>query len=360
MKLKNYQRKNLLKKLLLIFFNLIFLCSFNSCTKNNFYESKQLIFGTILEIKFFNTDSITANIATEEIVTKLNSLNNLLHPWNKSSIYDLNQKLKENKIFISHDYETLKIILQKALEYENKTFHFFNPAIGKMIKLWGFHQDPIVGLIPISRDIQEVLISKPNLDQLSFFDDQQSISSSNDNILVDLGGFIKGYSLDLIHEILLKNNIENALINFGGNILALGKPSNRNWEIAIQSPWSSSLIAKLNLEPGSAIGTSGDYQKYFILNGKKFSHLINPFTGTSDNLYSSATVLIENEVDTGIKSDVYSKPLYFSNDPKKMAQKLNISNFMVTDHDRNIFISKALHQKIKFVNEYEYKTITVY
>lgn len=360
MKLKNYRRNNLLKKLSLTFFNFIFLCTFNSCAKNNFYENKQLIFGTILEIKFFDIDKDTAENATKEIVSQLNELNNLLHPWNESAIHNLNQNFENKRISISENYSTLKTILQKALDYENHTFHFFNPAIGKIIKLWGFHQDHITGEIPNPKEIQDILNSKPSLSQLSFSDREKIISSSNNKVLVDLGGFIKGYSLDKIQEILNSYHIENALINFGGNILALGKPSNRNWEIAIQSPWNSSLIAKLNLKSGSAIGTSGDYQKYFTLNEKRFSHLINPFTGSSDNIYSSATVLIENKVDTGIKSDVYSKPLYFSKEPNKIAQELNISDFMVTDHDHNIFISKSLYQKLKFVNDHEYKTITVY
>ena len=105
------------------------------------------------------------------------------------------------------------------------------------------------------------------------------LKSNNKNIQIDLGGYAKGYALDQAKKILKNNNVNNALINIGGNILAFGKYGERNWVVGIQNPRKPNVLATIALKPGWAIGTSGDYQRYIMVNNQRYSHLINPKTG---------------------------------------------------------------------------------
>ena len=102
---------------------------------------------------------------------------------------------------------------------------------------------------------------------------------SQPRVKLDLGGYAKGYALDRAAEILKSQGIHNALINIGGNVLALGTHGTRPWRVGIQHPRKPGPLATLELRDGEAIGTSGDYQRYFELDGKRYCHLIDPRTG---------------------------------------------------------------------------------
>lgn len=198
--------------------------------------------------------------------------------------------------------------------------------------------------------IHKIINSRPSLKQLNL--NQGCLEKVNHFLQIDLGGMIKGYALDLAKDEYQKLNIKNVLTNFGGNIYAHGHPENRFWEVAIQDPFDQTqLLAKLKLPPGSAIGTSGNYEKYFINNGKRYSHLINPTNGSAFSNYSSATVFISPQDEVGVKSDVYSKPFYFSSDLKQTQLDMNFNSFFVTDLNRNIYITESMLEKIEWVFE---------
>ena len=108
---------------------------------------------------------------------------------------------------------------------------------------------------------------------------------------LDLGGYAKGYALDRAAELLRKQGIHNALINIGGNVLALGQHGNRPWRVGIQHPRKPGALATLELHDGEAIGTSGDYQRYFMLGKVRYCHLIDPRSGYPMQGVQAVTVL---------------------------------------------------------------------
>jgi thiamine biosynthesis lipoprotein len=98
-------------------------------------------------------------------------------------------------------------------------------------------------------------------------------------VALDFGGYLKGVALDRAADILRSQGVRNALINIGGNILALGYKEGRKWRVGIQHPRRAGALATVELNDGEAIGTSGDYQRYFELDGKRYPHLLDPRTG---------------------------------------------------------------------------------
>ena len=116
--------------------------------------------------------------------------------------------------------------------------------------------------------------------------------STNPAVQLDLGGYAKGYALDVAAAILQAHGVKNALVNIGGNVIALGTHGDRPWRVGIQHPRKPGTLATLDLHDGEAIGTSGDYQRYFELDGKRYCHLIDPRTGHPAHGMQSVTVLI--------------------------------------------------------------------
>ncbi len=137
-----------------------------------------------------------------------------------------------------------------------------------------------------------------------------TIHSSSRAVQIDLGGVAKGWALDRAATILHAQGVRNALINIGGNILALGTRNGTPWRVGIQHPRRAGALATLALFDGEAIGTSGDYQRYFELKGRRYCHLIDPRTGEPAQGTQSLTVLVTARPEAGILSDAASKPAF--------------------------------------------------
>ncbi|MFM8490411.1 MAG: FAD:protein FMN transferase, partial [Candidatus Methylopumilus sp.] len=183
-----------------------------------------------------------------------------------------------------------------------------------------------------------------------------TISSTNPHVKIDLGGYAKGYALDRASKILRDHHIKNALINIGGNIIAIGQNGNKPWRVGIQDPRGSQAIAKLDLPDGWAIGTSGDYQRYFMIDGVRYCHLIDPFTGFPVQGVYSVTVLIEPTQNAGALSDVLSKPLFIAKreDRRAIAEKLNIRHYLIIE-DNVISVTQTMADIIQFLDVHSQK-----
>ena len=153
-------------------------------------------------------------------------------------------------------------MILRGQEYEKQTKGNFNPAIGKLVSLWGFHSEVPRKMMPDTKAILKLVEAKPSMGNIKIVNN--ILSSTNKFVKVDMGGYAKGYALDQAKNILEQYNINNALINIGGNILALGMQGDKEWVVGIQNPRNPNLMASLPLKPGWSIGTSGDYQKYLL------------------------------------------------------------------------------------------------
>ena len=342
---------------LLIFLLISFLFG---CSDNKIYQEKDFIFGTLIDIKIYGESKIDAEKVSSEIFSEFHRLHKLLHPWEKSLITDINNAISEKKSIAINNDEVISI-LTDAQHLEAQTETLFNPSIGKLIKLWGFHSnDHNQEVIPNQDTIKKLVSSNPSMKSIEI--EKKILKSNNQDVQIDLGGYAKGYALDQAKKILINNNIKNALINIGGNILAFGKHGERNWVVGIQHPRRPNALATINLKPGWAIGTSGDYQRFIMVNNQRYSHLINPKTGYPENKTQSATILIPPSENSGVLSDVFSKPLFIANTKNKinMAKLLNIEYFLIIMDDGSILISESFNKKINWEEDLDKKNITIF
>ena len=214
--------------------------------------------------------------------------------------------------------------------------------------------------MPDARSISKLVEAKPSMGNIKIIN--SILSSTNKFVQVDMGGYAKGYALDQAKNILEQYSIKNALINIGGNILALGMQGNKEWVVGIQDPRNPNLMASLPLKPGWSIGTSGDYQKYFTVNKKRYSHIINPHSGYPVSNTMSVTVLIPPGDNSGEKSDVYSNPIFIEEVSKKIdiANELGVSHYLIVLENNEILISEELNKIIVWEDKIDEKKITIY
>ncbi len=338
------------------FFLLFFLLT--SCAREPLYHSQSYVFGTLVDISIYGETDERARQLADHIQQDFQSLHNRLHAWKPISTGKPSELQQINAAF-SQANQTIKIspdlaaIIADATVLSEKSNGLFNPAIGHLISSWGFQRDEFAVVNINEAEIKNLIHAQPRMTDIVI--DNNTVYSKNPTVKLDLGGYAKGYALDTAANYLRKQGVKNALINIGGNVIALGKHGDATWRVGIQHPRQPTAIATIDLADGWAVGTSGDYQRYFMLGDKRYCHIIDPRTGYPAQDTQSVTVLVPpqaiNQSQAGVLSDVTSKPIFIETpkNRKLAAAAFGIDDFMVIDANAQIFVSKKLAGKIHWL-----------
>ncbi|HUW25510.1 MAG TPA: FAD:protein FMN transferase [Gallionella sp.] len=323
------------------------LCLLACAKEPSAYQEQGYVFGTLVDISIYGEDEAHARQAAGEVLREFQRLHDMLHAWQPSELSTLNTAFATGK---SQDVTPeLEAMLQDAAQLAHQSQGTFNPAIGKLIELWGFHADEFKPVQPDETQIATLVAANPQMNDIVF--GQGAVESRNPAVQLDLGGYAKGYALDRAATLLKQRGVRNALINIGGNILALGQHGKRAWRVGIQHPRKSGALATLELHDGEAIGTSGDYQRYFESGGKRYCHLIDPRTGYPVQGVQAVTVLTRG-CRAGVLSDAASKPLFIAGTGgwHHAAQQMDLSEAMLVDAQGAIHLTAALRKRLEFAD----------
>lgn len=327
----------------------------NAYNKEPLYHSQSYVFGTLVDISIYGETNDRARLLSNHVLQDFQHLHDQLHAWKPlannqpSELGALNLAFSQGKESMSISPQ-LENILRDASALSIKSQGLFNPAIGHLIGTWGFQRDEFNAVNIDESTINSWVKVNPRMTDIVI--NNHTAYSNNSAVKLDLGGYAKGYALDVAVDYLRKQQVKHALINIGGNIIALGQHGQNPWRVGIQHPRQPTAIATLDLPDGWAIGTSGDYQRYFMLNGKRYCHIIDPRTGYPVQHTQAVTVLIppqtQHQTQAGVLSDVASKPIFIetAENKSKAAAMLGVENFMVIDQQSNIFVSKDMAQKL--------------
>ncbi|MFC7357685.1 FAD:protein FMN transferase [Jejudonia soesokkakensis] len=257
-------------------------------------------FGTTYTIQYYASETIELEQALDSVFYKVNkSVSTYMPQSDISKINAGDSTIQVDNIF-KEVYRVSEIVYQTSEGY-------FDPTIGVLRNAYGFGDTkPIKEIDSTTLDSlrQIVGFSKVKLNS------DGTITKENTNIYFDFNAIAKGYGIDLIGELLDKNNIENYVIELGGELLAKGKNLDKDafWIAGIESPESDlenrKYTARISLQ-NSAMASSGNYRKFRMdtLSGKKYVHTINPLTGKAEQSdVTSATVIAK----TCIEADAYA------------------------------------------------------
>ena len=248
------------------------LITFFFSTRAQLLEQENFLMGTFVRLSAYG-DRHTGQLLHESmaIIGSLDATLSLHQPG--SEIARLNAHAGEKPIPVSS--ETMEL-LQIAIKWAEESNGAFDPTVAPLVKLWG-----IGGLQPRVPSKKELI---RGVELVNYRD----IQISGDTVFlrrvgqgVDLGGIAKGYAADEVASFLRKNNVSSALIDLGGNVVVIGaKKDKKPWNIGIQNP---------DLPRGNALGflsvtdrsvvTSGTYERFFELDGRRYHHILSPKTG---------------------------------------------------------------------------------
>jgi thiamine biosynthesis lipoprotein len=330
------------------FFALCLVLLLSSCGEEPLYQEQGYVFGTLVEVSVYGETEPRARQAVASVLQEFQRLHELLHAWKPSELSALNTALARGESRVVS--RELADMLQDAASLSQQSQGLFNPAIGGLVQLWGFHGDEFKPVQPDEKLIAQWLHDNPQMSDLIFSPGE--IGSKNQAVQIDLGGYAKGYALDRAVALLHKQGVHNALINIGGNIIATGKHGKNPWRVGIQHPRKSGALAVLELHDGEAIGTSGDYQRYFMLGDKRYCHLIDPRTGHPAQGVEAVTILTHG-IHAGVLSDAASKPLFINgaNNWTGAAASMGLKEAMLVDTQGKIHLTSALQKRLEFTDK---------
>jgi thiamine biosynthesis lipoprotein len=317
------------------------------CADPPLIEQEAFVFGTRVELKIYGERAAVAEAAAAEVLREFDRLHQAFHAWQPSELTRLNQAIARGEPAIEVSLELARL-LQHAQILSAQSDDLFNPAQGRLIALWGFHSDIYAPRLPAPEAIAAERHHAPSMQDLRI--EGTRITSRNRKVQLDLGGYAKGYALDRAGAILRAHRIQNALVNIGGNVMALGKKGGQAWRVGIAHPRGTGALGSVALHDGEAIGTSGDYQRYFEVEGRRYCHVLDPTKGYPATEAQAVTVLISSGEQAGARSDATSKPIFIAHTKawRDIAERLQVEAVLRVEASGEIKVTPELARRIEW------------
>lgn len=333
---------------------LLVLLSLAACSRSEVFRHEAFVFGTRVDVAVYGKDQAEADAAAAAVLREFDRLHRAYHAWEPSELTALNAAIARGEAAEVSD--ELAALLKDVQHIAAVGDELFDPALGALVALWGFHTDTFVPTRPDPDKLQALLAARPRMADLVI--EGNRVESRNPAVQIDLGGYAKGYALDRAAAILREKGVANALINIGGNVMALGRKGDQPWRVGIQHPREPAPIATLPLYDGEAVGTSGDYQRFFELDGERYAHLLDPRTGQPARGTQSLTILITAQPNAGTLSDGPSKPAYLAGDQwREHTRRFGIEHVLRIAEDGSVEVTRALRARLQFVGSVAPKLI---
>lgn len=259
-----------------------------ACNAQPSEQRRQLAaFGTVVTLVTYGVDAKTTDTALAALEERYRELGRDWYPWSNGELFRINKAIAEQRtINVSPE---LASMLQRAAELEQLSNGHFNAGLGALTELWGFHQpDAKNWRPPDASQVAALLDIEPGAARLQWSDGQLSSPAV---FMLDPGGIAKGAILQVSRRILREHGIDNAIIDLGGDLLVAGRANGRDVRIGIRRPGQTDAIAWIEASGGEAVMTSGNYERYFEFDGRRYAHVIDPASGFPARGVASTTVL---------------------------------------------------------------------
>lgn len=299
-----------MKKILSLVLSFVLLFSLFGCTNTKYTKYSK----SFLEL-FDTASSITAyDTSQENFDKKYNELYKVIKKYSELfDIYNgyediinikyLNDNAYKEPIEVDKEIIDLLNFSKRAYAVTNGKV---NIAMGSVLSIWHDYREDGEALPPKSKLIEEN--KHTNIDDIIIDNKNSTVFFKDKELKIDVGAVAKGYVCNKIYEYITKNNLwQNAVISLGGNIITVGsKPNGNDFVIGIENPNSNDYLMKVNAKENTSVVTSGSYQRYYTVNGKNYSHIIDPDTLYPAEYFTSVTVISSDSA----LADAFSTALF--------------------------------------------------
>jgi len=245
------------------------------------------LMGSVFEISLVGTDSASLEYQIQLVIDEIERIENLISEWRPNTqISEVNRNAGIRPVKV--DREVFELT-RRAISYSILSDGAFDISVAALDKIWRFdgNMDALPSDAAVQNSVTKVGFEKIELDSIA-----STIFLKQSGMKIGFGSIGKAYAADRGRHILQEMGVKGGLINASGDIALWGKPpEKKSWSIGISDPEKPYKITrKLRMKEG-AVATSGNYQKYVMFNGVRYSHIINPRTGYPATELASVTVI---------------------------------------------------------------------
>ena len=310
------------------------------------YEERILIFGTLVDLTIRGEEEAKAREAAAVLGRRFQEQHREWHAWEPSALTALNAAIARGESHTVPDH--LLPLLRQSQSLDRESGGLFNPAIGGLIALWGFHSDERPnGPPPTPESIEAWRASTPSMADLTI--DGNRVTSANPKVQLDLGGFAKGYAVDRAIEALRGMGIRNAIVNAGGDLRAIGDKQGEPWRVGVRHPQGTGVLAAIEVSGDESVFTSGNYERYNEHEGVRYAHILDPRTGRPVEGITSVTVIHDN----GAEADAAATALVVAGAERwwETARAMGIRYAMVVEESGTVHLNPAMRERVTFTGE---------
>ena len=262
--------------------------------------------GATFTVALYGTDRAAMEAAIDAALAEAQRLDTLLSNYRPESEWSaVNRGAGSKPIKVSGE---LFRLLAACLEYSRESDGAFDITVGPLMKIWGFYKSS--GHLAPKSEV-EAALGKIGYRHVHLDPAARTVAFDVPGIELDPGGIGKGYAVDRMVEILKQRGCERALVaGSDSSIYGLGAPPDepRGWEVSIRDPKNSRRAVAQVFLKNMSLSTSGSYEKFFQVDGRTYSHIMDPRTGYPAQGTVSVSVLTPRTID----SEAWAKP-YFVN-----------------------------------------------
>jgi thiamine biosynthesis lipoprotein len=302
--------------------------------------------GTELRLSAWTADEPAALAAFDAVVQEFNRLEALMSTWKEGSqIQRLNAAAGKNAVAMDPE---IRDALRAARQVSEWTLGKFDVTWGAMSGLWKFDYQNKDGSIP---DAAEVARRRKLIDYRQVEVDEKAGTAfiHRQGMIVNLGGIGKGYAVDRARDILVSHNFHDFMIQFGGDLYVGGKSGDRPWRLGIQDPRGAAdkIFASVELSD-STFSTSGDYERFFIKDGRRYHHILDPATGEPAQGSRSVTILARSAtIADGLSTGVF---ILGPEAGMALIERLPDVEGIIVGSNNKVLVSSGLEGRVKLLS----------
>lgn len=301
---------------------------------SNLYKYHQVAMGTVIEITLIDDDEEAASKAALQAFQEIKRIEILMSRFlGSSDVTRINRSAGVEWVKVSP--ETAEVI-KKAKEISELSEGGFDITVGPLTELWRKAREKKIP--PPAEEVKEKLdlVNFKNIEM----DQERRVFLKKRDMAIDLGGIAKGYGVDRAFDVLRSLGYKKLIVNAGGDLRAGGLKDNQPWSIGIQNPRESEKMLTRISVSNMAVATSGDYERFFIYEGKRYHHIFNPKNGFPTEGCQSVTIVAKD----CITADALATAVFVLGPEKgySLCQKLDGVDCLIVDKEGKIIISPNL------------------
>lgn len=309
------------------------------------YTTQFIAFESAVDLSIVGMRKEDAVVAAAEVERDVQFIAMTANAWKPGPMLRVNELLATGEPFAAPP--SLLPLIRRSQALAEQSDDLFNPAIGHLMRVWGFHADePECRPPPPAKVIARLVAAAPKMADLYL--DGIMLQSDNPAVKLDFDAIATGYAFDLAIEDLLRRGARSAMITRGGDMRAIGDRSGQPWRVPIRRANGTSVLGVINVSGDVSVFTSSDYRRNFIYADKTYHSVIDPRSGYPAEGLHAVTVLYPGSAafaDAAATALMVAGPKHW----QEVAARMGIRHVLLIDEAGTIHMTPTMAERVQLL-----------